>query len=260
MLWSCAPGVPQLWCIRCSVGCRWRAAWHCLKLWQAGVSVCFLRQNSKSGSPRPGEVLGAAPACSRLRQPKGTRFLQACRHACHAQDHWVAPLVGLANASQFCCSHSTAGMDVTRKVINLARECGNKIELSAVDTGQCVCHRTRLSSRKLRSTCAGAVPCPAAQAPGVAPAATANACCLPCGDCAAESLVPEPLKTSPSPQEFMDSLHQVECCCAVLCLRNGGARGAAAAWLPHVGWLQIAHRVGHGFVGGDAAAHFTRAC
>jgi len=26
-------------------------------------------------------------------------------------------------------------MDVTRKVINLARECGNKIELSAVDTG-----------------------------------------------------------------------------------------------------------------------------
>lgn len=28
------------------------------------------------------------------------------------------------------------GMDVTRKVINLARECGNKIELSAVDTGE----------------------------------------------------------------------------------------------------------------------------
>lgn len=27
-----------------------------------------------------------------------------------------------------------SGMDVTRKVINLARECGNKIELSAVDT------------------------------------------------------------------------------------------------------------------------------
>lgn len=26
-------------------------------------------------------------------------------------------------------------MDVTRKVINLARECGNKIELTAVDTG-----------------------------------------------------------------------------------------------------------------------------
>lgn len=35
-----------------------------------------------------------------------------------------------------CCVPCTrAGMDVTRKVINLARECGNKIELSAVDTG-----------------------------------------------------------------------------------------------------------------------------
>ncbi|PRW51144.1 homoserine dehydrogenase [Chlorella sorokiniana] len=52
-----------------------------------------------------------------------------------------------------------SGMDVTRKVINLARECGNKIELAAVDT---------------------------------------------------ESLVPEPLKNSPSPQEFMDSLHQFD--------------------------------------------------
>lgn len=52
-----------------------------------------------------------------------------------------------------------SGMDVTRKVINLARECGNKIELTAVDT---------------------------------------------------ESLVPEPLKHSPSPQEFMDSLHQYD--------------------------------------------------
>lgn len=50
-----------------------------------------------------------------------------------------------------------SGMDVTRKVINLARECGSKMELPAVAT---------------------------------------------------ESLVPEPLQNSPSPQEFMDSLHQ----------------------------------------------------
>ena len=33
----------------------------------------------------------------------------------------------------------SAGMDVTRKVINLARECGNKIELSAVNTGGRTC-------------------------------------------------------------------------------------------------------------------------
>lgn len=79
-------------------------------------------------------------------------------------------------------------MDVTRKVINLARECGNKIELSAVAT---------------------------------------------------ESLVPEPLRASPSPQEFMEGLHEVRCaalcalCRAVLLcttaapgIHGGAARGA----------------------------------
>jgi aspartokinase/homoserine dehydrogenase 1 len=77
-----------------------------------------------------------------------------------------------------------SGTDVTRKVITLARECGNKIELSSVNT---------------------------------------------------ESLVPEPLQKAQSPQQFMDSLHEVgwsgvvggwrENSAAVFGCGGGGGRG-----------------------------------
>lgn len=158
-------------------------------------------------------------------------------------------------------------MDVTRKVINLARECGNKIELSAVDTGQCVCRRIRLSSRTLHSTFAGAVHCPAAKVPGVAPAAPAHGCCSGCCQRLLCSLprmrcrvigtgAAQELALAPGVHGLAAPGGMLLCCdCKWVCHEGQPQRGLLMR-----AELQIVHRVGHGFVGGDAAAHFTRAC
>ena len=137
---------------------------------------------------------------------------------------------------------------MTRKVINLARECGNKIELSSVDTGglpvralhcsmdRCCVVPFQRSNQQVLSAAADCVsrctaPPPAARPlPATRAAACRAARCrgrashaaLPCALAAAahhpaESLVPEPLRKAQSPQEFMDSLHEVRFgCCAAL--------------------------------------------
>jgi hypothetical protein len=86
-----------------------------------------------------------------------------------------------------------------------------------------------LPSGCLASRRPAALPCYAIPSPTLPGSALllllASSLALPCLLClllcllAAESLVPEPLQKAASPQEFMDSLHEVGAClCACVCV------------------------------------------